>query len=366
MNALFFELIRVAIGTQDNLTRIPSESEWDELFRIAKKQSLVGITFIAIQKMEADADEGYIRIGMGEDSYFTWVGVAAKIQLTNDVVNQQSVALQKHLSADGLRSSILKGQAVACLYNELSGYRQSGDIDVYVDCGRETAIAYAKGKGQADIRWDFKHLHLDAFEDTEVEMHYVPNVQTNLWRLRKLLRFWREHEEEFFKGKEIFASGDVVVPSVKMHAFFILHHAYRHFISEGLGLRQVMDCYFMLNQSLSAEDIAFILSGCKVAGMNRFLKALMWVLHIQFGMSEDKLLCPPDAREGQFLLNEIMTGGNFGKHDKRLKAFESGHRKADVVLRKMRHTLDLCLHYPSEVLWTPFYLVWHKCWKVGH
>lgn len=363
---LFFELIRIAIGSQDNLTRIPSESEWGELFELAKKQSLVGITFIGIQKMGADADDCLTSIGMSEDTYLAWMGLAAKIQQTNDVVNQRSIALQKNLSADGIRSSILKGQAVACLYGDLSVFRQSGDIDVYVDCGREKAIAYAKSKGQTNIKWDFKHLHLDAFEDTEVEMHYMPNLQTNLWRTMKLLRFWKEHVEEFLDGIESLSCGDIVVPSKRMHAFFILHHAYRHFTSEGLGLRQVMDCYFVLNQPLSVEDVAFILSGCKVAGMNRFLQALMWILHTQFGMSDDKLLCPLDDKEGQFLLNEIITSGNFGKHDKRLKASESGHRKADYVLRKMRHTIDLCLHYPSEVLWTPFYLVWHKCWKVVH
>ena len=45
MDSLFFELIRVAIGTQDRLSRTPSSQEWKVLYDMAKKQSLVGICF---------------------------------------------------------------------------------------------------------------------------------------------------------------------------------------------------------------------------------------------------------------------------------------------------------------------------------
>ena len=48
---LFFELIRVAIGTQEMLSRAPSAKEWKDLYAMAKKQSLVGITFAGVQKL---------------------------------------------------------------------------------------------------------------------------------------------------------------------------------------------------------------------------------------------------------------------------------------------------------------------------
>ena len=51
MEQLFFELIRVALGTQDTLSRPPSKGEWAELYAMAKKQSLVGICFSAVQKI---------------------------------------------------------------------------------------------------------------------------------------------------------------------------------------------------------------------------------------------------------------------------------------------------------------------------
>lgn len=109
MNNLFFELIRVALGTQESLSRLPSANEWDELFEIAKKQSLVGICFVALQRMGANADDGFANIGMSEDTYFTWAGVAAKIlYVQNELVNRQCVKVQEELTKAGIRSSILK------------------------------------------------------------------------------------------------------------------------------------------------------------------------------------------------------------------------------------------------------------------
>lgn len=110
MQQLFFELIRVALGTQASLSRLPSADEWDELYEFAKKQSLVGICFVALQRLGANADEGYTRIGMSEDLYFTWMGVAGKIHVQNEIVNLQCTKVQSELLKSGFESCILKGQ----------------------------------------------------------------------------------------------------------------------------------------------------------------------------------------------------------------------------------------------------------------
>ena len=83
MNSLFYQLIRVAIGTQDSLSHTPSNKEWKALYDIAKKQSLVGVCFAALQRLGADANEGLARIGMSEMLYLTWMGTTAKIQQKN-------------------------------------------------------------------------------------------------------------------------------------------------------------------------------------------------------------------------------------------------------------------------------------------
>lgn len=371
INGLFFQLIRVAIGAQETLSRLPSEAEWKLLFEMAEKQSLVGICFSGLQKLGADAVEGFLQIGMSEDLYLAWMSMAAQINMRNDVVNEQCVALQKRLAAEGIRSSILKGQAVAMLYGEdLRGFRQSGDIDIYVDRGREKAIEYARSI-QGDVDWDYKHLHLNMFDtsvdpatSTAVEIHYVPEVLLNLRKNRKLQKWFKEHLEEMFMSTNFLNSSNISTPSVEFNLFYILLHTYRHFLYEGVGMRQLMDYYFVLHASYDnskSDSNANLVALLKEFGMSRFASGVMWIMKEVFGMPEQLLLVEPDEKEGRYILSEVMTGGNFGKH-KENRAYSK--RKLGTFVRVVKHNSHMLCHYPENVLWTPIYFIWHKCWKL--
>ena len=358
INELFFELIRVAIGTQDSLSYIPKPKEWKALYDMAKKQSIVGVCFAALQQLGADADEGFARIGMSEMQYLTWMGMAAKIQQKNEVVNQKCVELQAKLSADGISSSILKGQGVAALYCEhLRGLRQSGDIDIYVSCGRKKAIEYARNL-QGAVDWDYKHLHLKVFDNIEVEMHYVPEVFLNLRKNKKLQVWFKEHREQMFAQNEHF-----VTPSLDVNLFYILLHTYRHFLYEGVGLRQLIDYYFVLSNPMVIDSMRYnTMNTIKVFEMLRFTQGVMWIMKEVFGLDNEYLLCEPDENEGRYILNEVMTGGNFGHYDERLKDDKiTGKKRA--IKKILKHNLHLLTHYPADTLWAPIWIVYHWCWK---
>lgn len=96
-------------------------------------------------------------------------------------------------------------------------------------------------------------------------------------------------------------------------------------------------------------------------GMMRFTKGLMWVIQEVFGLEKRNLLCEPDEREGRYILSQIMRGGNFGHHDDRLKNKASG--KMNTIRKILKHNFHLLTHYPSDVIWTPVWIVWHWGWK---
>lgn len=374
LSNIFYELIRVAIGTQEHLSRLPSEAEWKELFEMAEKQSLVGICFLGLQKLGADAVEGFLQIGMSEDLYLVWMSMATQINMRNDVVNEQCAALQKRLATDGFRSSILKGQAVAMLYGEdLRGFRQSGDIDIYVDCGRERAIEYARSI-QGDVDWDYKHLHLNMFDTsadsataTAVEMHYVPEVLLNLWKNRKLQKWFKENREEMFTSTNFSNSSNISTPSAEFNLFYILLHTYRHFLYEGVGMRQLMDYFFVLRASskIPSSKIQEVTRTIEVFDMKKFASGVMWITKEVFGISEQLLLCEPDEKEGSYILSEVMTGGNFGHYDERLED-DKTHGKMRSIKKILKHNLYLLTHYSADTLWTPVWIVYHWCWKKLH
>ena len=358
IDLLFYELIRVAVGNSNSLSQLPSNKEWKQLYDMAKKQSLVGVCFAALQRLGADADEGFARIGMSEMMYLTWMGMTAKIQQKNQTVDEQCVALQKRLSADGLRSCVLKGQGVASLYSEhLLGLRQSGDIDVWIEGGLDAVLRLAEKYGVKPVVAEH-HVDLPMFEDTDVEAHFTPTYMRCPWHNKRLQR-WMVFENCVSKEKNELG---MVVPTTEFNLVFLMLHAYRHLTSEGVGLRQVMDYYFALISATDSQRKQAYNTLCDL-GVNRFCGAMMYVLQEVFGMKREELLCEPDVKEGRYLLNEIMTGGNFGHHDDRVKK-EAGESKMTRFIRQTKRNMHQLTHYPTEAFFSPLWRakiwVWRK------
>jgi hypothetical protein len=268
------------------------------------------------------------------------------------------------LVSAGLHPTILKGQGIAqCYPKVLQKLRQPGDIDVYISDGREKAIEYARSLGQKEIEWDYKHLHLKLWNDTEVEMHYHVEVLLNLWKNRKLQKWFKAHAEQLYGHTESTDNTDLITPTAEFNVFYILLHIYRHFLYEGVGLRQIVDYYFVLKNFNLDVDIneSYAYKAVREFGMEKFAKGLMWVMQKALGMPSEWMLWEPDEKEGKYILKQVMTGGNFGHHDKRLK--HSGG-KLGAVKAILTHNLHLLTHYPSDVVWAPVWIVWHKLWKL--
>lgn len=255
----------------------------------------------------------------------------------------------------GLVAVVLKGQGIAMEYGSLATLRQSGDIDIWVKGGYRTVCGYVqRTRPSEDVA--YHRFHYDLFADTEVELHHRPTLMRNLLDDRKLARWYNSFGADSFEYLE--DKGFAVSPAA-FNRIFILTHIYRHFLFEGIGLRQVMDYYFVLRTQndggCQMEDVRKTLRELR---LTRFAEAMMWVLHTQFGLEKEFLIVKPDEKEGRFLLKEILQTGNFGQSDER---YSFGH------FYKLRHHIahgrHLLLHYPSEVLWTPVWLVYHRMWK---
>lgn len=74
------------------------------------------------------------------------------------------------------------------------------------------------------------------------------------------------------------------------------------------------------------------------------------------------MLYEPDEKEGNYILNQIMVGGNFGHYDDRLKINKS-KGKFGSVTNILMHNLHLFSHYPADVIWALVWIVYHWCWK---
>ncbi len=355
--SLFFELIRCSLDNQRVLSRTPTEKDWEELYNIARKQSLVGICIAGIQNLRNNEQVPPKAV------LIKWYGQSERLRSVNIMVNKQCVALQDTLRKHGFDSCILKGQGINAIYDSnLRNLRQSGDIDVWVAGGMKKILPFLN-QHYGKVPYDYINAHIPFFKNTEVEIHWRCSSMTNLYLNFKLQKWLHNHEHELLCSQQQLSSGQtIIVPTDKFNLFYILLHAYNHMFAEGLGLRQLIDYYFVLKTVGSDSEIKQeVLSTIRLFHMQKFTSAVMWIMLNIFGMEKKYLLCPADKREGQFILNEIMRGGNFGHYDNRRKSLHN--HKIQSFVNSTLHNFYLFSHYPSKVFWAPIWLMWHFLWK---
>jgi len=357
---LLFELIRVTIGRQNSLSRNPSSDEWQGLYGLCLKHAIAGVTFAGVRKLQQNG------VNIPSEVYWHWLGLVSQVQQRNEVMNAHCVEACNRLQQVDFKTCILKGQGVAQLYGpELSLLRQSGDIDLWVDGGMKRAMTWAS-TNFTDVTFDYFNAHAPMFNKIEVELHWRLCAMSNLIKNRRLQKWMEEHEEELLNTTIELPNGVgiIPVPSLTFNRYYILLHCYSHIFSEGLGLRQIMDLYFVLAQDCfdKAKDADFRKFFLDSLGLRRFASAMMWIMGFVFGLEKERMLCEPDEKEGRYILNEVMQNGNMGHHDNRIKRV-SKNAKIQSVAASIQHTWHLATQYPSEFLWTPVWIFWHYVWK---
>lgn len=313
METLFLEFIQVALGTRNVLSRKPSDEEWLVLFELCEKHAISGFVFPALDKLSELGQK------TPTDLLFEWIGLAEQIKGQNTLMNLESARLTKMFENEGHRTAILKGQANALLYPDPLS-RQPGDIDIWVS-GRKEMVEKALrklGLLEGDISKfntdlatkNYHHIHLLRNENgIDVEVHFRPSSGnydpfTN-HRLQAFL------ENEIDRDNELTEAG-FRVPSLIFALIMQLAHIQCHFITEGVGMRQIIDYYFLLksgNKQLIIEN-----GKLKYLGLEKMARALMWVLHEKLGLEEKYLIAPMDEKRGKMLLAVMMEGGNFGHY----------------------------------------------------
>ena len=355
---LFFELIQVTFGTQICLSHTPTADEWGELYAMAKKQSLVGVCFAGLQRLQVQRQEP------PKILYLTWMGMAAKIQQKNETINRQCVEVQKMFLVGGLETCILKGQGIGSYYNDdLRLLRQSGDIDIWVNGDWRAVMDYVNAR-TPNREFDMKHTHLEAFDDTIVEVHWWPSMPVNPLYAKALHRYYTEQAPLQCKHMVSLPNveAQIAAPDAKFETIHVLYHIFNHFLYEGVGLRQMMDLYFVLvNGGMTYDDCDEVARVAKEVGLARFAPAAMWVLEQVFGMDASVAFCKEDSQLGQVLLNEIIEGGNFGHDSKENKVYNEGFMKR--MARRLKRRIRLVKYNPVGLLCSPFTKIRIMLWK---
>lgn len=351
---IFFSLLRLGVGLTESI-ELPEMNRrlWHGMFRAAEKHSVAGIMMDAVHAMPDDVRKP------DRDLMLKLMALNNEIEKKNRTMNSEVVKWSDFFREKGFRSVLLKGQGVACLYpNPMR--RMSGDIDLWV-IGNASEVRRIAREELGAKYFTYHHIDVDDDEDTVLEVHTTPSWMYSYPKNRRLQRMFRQWEDSCQEA-ELQDAGRILVPSDEMNRVFLLLHMYRHVFSEGIGLRQMMDYALLLNRGCGDDDKAVFVRYMRDLNMYGFAEAVMYVMKRVFGLKDECLLVEPDEVKGEKLLDSIMKGGNFGKHDSSIDRTI----KSDSVmsfLTRNRRNLKLLKDYPEEVLWGPVFKIWHWVWR---
>ena len=356
---VFFDFLQFCIGSVEEIPASIKEADWKVLYAIAKKQALTGVLFHGIKQLPKE-------LAPDAELLMQWMGMAQKIRQQNIRLFLDSAKVCKKFKDVGFRNCILKGQGNALLYPD-PYMRTSGDIDIYLDGVRNRVIQYINKVCPNQV---MRYHHVDfPVMKTAIEVHFTPSYMFFPVHNRRMQKWFKEVMDLQCSNVVTLPDGygEITVPTTSFNVIYILSHLYRHVFTEGIGLRQLIDYYFVLvkSEERRVKNLTALQRELKYLGLWKFAGAVMYVLHEALGLPEAKMIAPIDVNEGRFLLAEIMQGGNFGHYDTRLGSKEN-EGKLHRYLRMSLRNLRFVKHYPTEALSEPLFRTWFALWKKIH
>lgn len=360
---MIFDFLKYCLGRKDNKSNVVANIDWQQLYSFASKQAILGLCFEGIERLGEEYPEELKQNPIGRELLVTWMGKAQQIRRQNIKVNGVAAKLYSKFREDSLLCCILKGQGNALMYpNPYS--RTPGDIDVWVNASREDITEYAKCylKLEDDIR--FHHLET-TMDGVPVELHFFPcSMNNSLYNARLQKWFKRNADLQCLNVVSLpDGIGEIAIPTTAFNVIYQLTHLYHHFFDEGIGMRQIIDYYYVVNNDelLAIKDT--LQKELKHLGLWKFAGAVMYVLHEALGLSGEKMIAPMDEKRGKLLLTEILNGGNFGQHFTKYGHFTQQGMAKKYFLKIWRN-MHFVRYYPAEALSEPIFRTWHFFWRM--
>ena len=243
----FFAFLRYCLGYKGDMSRVVASMDWQMLYSFASKQALLGLCFEGIERLGEEYPEELKLNPIGRKLLMTWMGKAQQIRRQNMKVNAVASKLFSMLREDGMRCCVLKGQGNALMYpNPYS--RTPGDIDVWINASRERIMEYASKK--FELGDDIRLQHLEtSLDGVPVELHFFPCSMNNPIYHARLQKWFRRNAD--LQCSHIVGlpdeAGDVAIPTTAFNVVYQLTHLYHHFFDEGIGMRQIIDYFLVVN-----------------------------------------------------------------------------------------------------------------------
>ncbi len=332
-----------------------TESHYFSLLRAALWDTPVGITDVIDWNAVMAIAEHHGNNGLLSDVAVRMTGdnkpapeMLAKMQtaLRNGLLHQMRqrqilVSGVQLLREHDIEPVLLKGFGLALLYPNPC-LRQFGDIDLYIGLGKFHEACTLLRTLPGGYNWgkeidEGRHYNIE-FGRYPMEIHRVSSEINDPKDLAVYERIEHDGLEE--NPRRTHLDGfEITVPSNEFQVFFTFFHAWRHFLTSGVGWRQVSDVAMCLHTYHGQLDLDKLKQWIGDLHLTKPWQAFGWLMVNTLGLPETEMplydtRCEPTARK---LYRGIMEAGNFKRHRKKC-------RKAPPKEKRLRHKMYTLLN----------------------
>lgn len=350
----FFALLKGGLfGRAIDSSLFEGEVDWKSIMRLAQEQAVPALVYDGITLLPKSC-------APDRNVLFEWFGRVACIEQENKRLNDGIAEIAGRYDAKGISPVLLKGQGIGQYYrNPL--HRIAGDIDLYFPDGIEAPNRIAAAWGGVAFHEETSHHVAFTWKSLVVENHrtyfnfYSPSNQRRWEEVKRLIPL-TDTETLTLDCRS------VPVPSPQMNALYIFLHLWHHCHQKGIGIRHVCDWACLWSTCESRIDKELFLKTATMLPVMRPMTAVAWIAENYLGL--DRNVIPLDTttrqaqKDGEFLLDDILRMGNFGRATDMMKGFRRGKhlrnlRTYFLAFKRQMALFRLC---PSEIVAYP--IVW--------
>lgn len=298
-------------GRECALTLAPDD--WTALLRLAGEQKLLPFVYAAVRGTPgfAAAPEA--------------VRAAARRQTMREAAAQTVhteafLRLYQALRAEGLAPVVVKGIVCRALYPQPE-LRPSSDEDLYLTAAEMPhfhAVLLRAGFVLTEPERDYRSAHEARYVHPDtglvVEGHWAlfPTEYAVYAALNVQLPDLMQRAQDWETG-----GVTLRVPDACDHLIFLLLHAFKHFISSGVGVRQLCDIALWMRRFGAQIDWQRVRAALRATHSEGFAAAVIDAGVHWFGLECAAAHIPPDweTLESAALLADALSGGVYGGAD---------------------------------------------------
>ena len=313
INQMFLEALAAGLrGERVQWENPLSAQDWAALLKLAQAHHVLPMIFEAVYACPAarSADDRLMMMAKRQ----TMQSVMMQAMKTGELL-----ALVKHLRAAGVTPCVVKGIVCRELYPH-PDHRISGDEDVLIppeqfERCHEAMLAF--GMRPADPQQDILTAHEVPYGKPgsplyiELHKHLFPPESDAYGDFNRFFADAHAHTTEI-----VVDGTPLTTLSPTDHFFYLICHAFKHFLHSGFGIRQVCDIVLFAGRYGREIDWTAVLENCRDIRAEQFAAALLRIGRKYLGFNPNAAGVPQAWQEIAVdegpMLSDLLDSGVFG------------------------------------------------------